>query len=52
MVNEEKTKACPYFFFETNLDTLATAKKANKGKIKNTGFSLNLSVTPEIKTKV
>jgi hypothetical protein len=32
MVKVEKTKACPYFYFETNLGTLATAKKTNKGK--------------------
>ena len=46
IVNDENTSAFAYFFLETSLGTLATAKKANNGKIKNTGYSLNLSVTP------
>ena len=40
IVNDEKTRALPYFFLETNLGTFATAKKARIGKIKNTGYSL------------
>ena len=52
MVNDENTRALKYFFLDTNLGTLATAKNAKIGKMKNTGCSLNLSVTPGKKTKV
>ena len=52
IVNEEKTNAWKYFFLETNLGTLATAKNDKIGIIKNSGLFLKLSVTPGIKTNV
>jgi hypothetical protein len=52
IVNDEKTRASQYFFLETNLDTFATAKNDNKGKMKNADVYLKLSVIPRIKIRI